>query len=185
MLAGALRHLLAQRIEDAVEQGGRTNRLDQHAIDMDAFRLLQQFVAAIGGDHDEGRRLRQFGVGADALDGFHPIHAGHHPIHQHEAVGFVFQLGLIQFADGLGPAADRNRLELERVENVAENFPSAGIVVHNQDPQPLDILGIDQQAPLLALDAEASGEVECAALSRFAVDGDGTIHHFHQLLADG
>ena len=42
-----------------VEQDRRAHRLDQHVCDARAFGLLQHFLAAVGGHHQEHRRRRQ------------------------------------------------------------------------------------------------------------------------------
>ena len=83
LVAVALRTTHAGVVADARHQFERVRQLHQVVVGTELEAALLGLRHRVGGEHHE-RHVGEVGVGADALDLLHPVHAGHHQVLQHD-----------------------------------------------------------------------------------------------------
>ena len=85
--AAALR---LQRFQNGIEQHGLCHRLDQQALQTQLLGPAHDLVTAVGSHHQHCRGGREMLFLADAARHLQPVHAGHAPVHQHQAIGRAY-----------------------------------------------------------------------------------------------
>ena len=175
-----------------VEQTGRRYRLGQDAGNGQVAQGLDQLVAAVGGDHDDGRRPTRVVVAAahffiDASGDVDAVHARHLPVEQQEVEGFAALARVVEKAQTFFAGLRASDGELPAFKQVAQDGERGRLVVDDeralevQRRQPCGAVCI----PRLARgQAEAHGEREGAAAPRLAGDGDAAAHQLDELAAD-
>ena len=123
----------AARLQHAVVEARRRDRLLQHRRHRQAFARAQRVLATEGGDEQDARpRLRM--ALDDVTRAGHAVHARHLPVEQDPGVGGGLAGQPLERRGAMAHAVD---LDAERFEHAAEHLACGGVVVDQQRALPL------------------------------------------------
>ena len=108
-----------------------------------------------------------------------PVHPRHHGVEQDEGERLA---GALQGGQRRRPAVGDRRPHPPVREHLLEDEPVRGVVVHDEDGQPVDPgrLGPGRRRDRSAGRGEPGGEVERAPLADLALQPDAAAHHLDQ-----
>ena len=177
----------AQRLTNRLQQGRWRHGLGQHGLQHHPplAGAHHRIVTPVSRCHDDGGHGVELLV-AQLAHGFHPVHAGHFPVHQHQLVragGFVCRRDQPQ---GFGAVPCHVHVQPEGLGHAGQNLARRGVVVHQQHAHALQFVGPEHAPHLgLGLNTKAGLEMEGRAHARHALDPDAPAHGLHQALGDG